>query len=262
MHLFTSRPFTLRALETLDAQIRSTSTIYFVTLTLATDILCTAFVIAVGNRQYKLFASRVLRKRLIDRKKAVAIVYFAFAKLRPQEDSDTVECSESEKYGFSYKDWVKVLVNMRDPKYTLTKEEAENIFLMEDVNLTGYVSINSFFRMMGSLESRLKFSVGSKEGQGGLDVASEETISTAQAEEHGVPVIEEEDLTYTEDVLMDQSSSPLHSEGSGSSGRGADLGHVTQESSRSSDTPTLQHGLPSYGRQGSTVARKDNYCPE
>ena len=47
-----------------------------------------SFVIAVGNRQYKQFASRVLRKRLLDRKKAVSLVYFAFAKLKPEQEDD------------------------------------------------------------------------------------------------------------------------------------------------------------------------------
>ncbi len=224
LHLFTSRPFTLRALLSLNEPTQASSTLYFVTLTLATDVLCTAFVIAVGNRQYKLFAGRVLRKRLLDRKRAVVLVYFAFAKLQPPEDGNAVESLDGD-HGFPYRDWMKIMVHLKDSRYRLTKADAENIFFMEDTDMSEHVSIDGFFRMMGSVAARIKFKVRAKEDEGRKKEPSM-TVTTAMKD----PEVSMSDTHGERDKVLDgqggverslehKTSSPLHDEGSDSAGR-------------------------------------------
>jgi len=88
LHCYTTRPYSLLALNDL-FDTEGLSAVWFVTLTLSADILCTAFIIAVGTRQYREFAAKILIKRLLDRKKATFSVFEGFA---------TVD-------GFALKDW-------------------------------------------------------------------------------------------------------------------------------------------------------------
>lgn len=55
------------------------STVYFITLTLAADILCIALIVAVGAKHYKQFAGSILHQRLVDRRHAVSCAFRAVA---------------------------------------------------------------------------------------------------------------------------------------------------------------------------------------
>lgn len=79
LHCFSSRPFVLKALNPLYA-INETSTVYFMTLSMAADILCISLIVAVGSKHYKLFATEILQRRLVDRRTAGSCAFFATAK--------------------------------------------------------------------------------------------------------------------------------------------------------------------------------------
>jgi hypothetical protein len=78
LHCFTSRPYVLKSLSTIYANNQA-STLYFVTLTLAADILCIALIVATGAKHYKQFAANILHNRLVDRRHAVTCAFHAIA---------------------------------------------------------------------------------------------------------------------------------------------------------------------------------------
>jgi hypothetical protein len=141
LHCFTARGYSLRVLnEIYPTQIMAA--LWFVTLTISADILCTALIIATGWRQYKEFAAKIIMKRLLDRKKAVYCAFLGFA---------------TEHGGFSLKDWKLLCSEIKDPRYELTEENAEHIFAMENVESDGYVDIEGFVRCIGCVASRIDF---------------------------------------------------------------------------------------------------------
>lgn len=78
LHCFTSRPYVLKAVDSIYSNNQA-STVYFITLTLAADILCIALIVAVGAKHYKQFAGNILNQRLIDRRHAISCAFRAVA---------------------------------------------------------------------------------------------------------------------------------------------------------------------------------------
>jgi hypothetical protein len=140
LHAFTTRPFTLEAFNRL-YQYESMSGVWFVSLTVAADMLCTAFIIAVGTRQYRQFAANILVKRLLDRKKSAFSIFEGMATER----------------GFALEDWRQICANISDKRYALSEDSAEHIFAMEDRTLSGFVDIHGFVRCLGSVAARIQF---------------------------------------------------------------------------------------------------------
>jgi hypothetical protein len=91
LHCFTSRPYVLKSLSTIYANNQA-STLYFVTLTLAADILCIALIVATGAKHYKQFAANILHNRLVDRRHAVTCAFHAIA-VPPDSGNTSVDGS-------------------------------------------------------------------------------------------------------------------------------------------------------------------------
>jgi hypothetical protein len=86
LHCFTSRPFVLKAVDAIYPSNQA-STAYFISLTLAADILCIALIVAVGAKQYKLFAGKILHNRWVDRRHAVTCAFHVLPASVPVQDT-------------------------------------------------------------------------------------------------------------------------------------------------------------------------------
>ena len=62
LHCFTSRPYVLKSLDTIYSENQA-SALYYVSLTLAADVLCIALIVATGAKHYKQFAGNILHNR-------------------------------------------------------------------------------------------------------------------------------------------------------------------------------------------------------
>ena len=74
LHAITSRSYNLLRLSEYYAQ-STVSAAFFVSLTLAGDLVCTNLIIAVGNRQYRLFGIRTFRRQLKNRRQALIAIH-------------------------------------------------------------------------------------------------------------------------------------------------------------------------------------------
>ena len=136
----------------------------------------------------------------IGQKKAVSLVYFAFADIGDGDDDNDGGDGKGEGKGFPLEAWEKLVAEITDRRYQLTNEAARNIFFMEDPDITGYVHIEGFYRMIGSICARITFKKGK-------ETAKVRSVSTATAlnvvnqllREEG----EDEDEDEDEDDLKD-----------------------------------------------------------
>ena len=74
LHAITSRSYNMLRLSDYYAQ-STVSAVFFVGLTLAGDLVCTNLIIAVGNRQYRLFGIRTFRRQLKNRRQALIAIH-------------------------------------------------------------------------------------------------------------------------------------------------------------------------------------------
>ena len=72
--------------------------------------------------RYKMFAAKILTKRLLDRKKAVMAIFYGLAREDPYTGETFLRLGE----------WKKICAEIKDRRYELTEESAEHIFGMED----------------------------------------------------------------------------------------------------------------------------------
>lgn len=85
----------LKALDSIYPQDQAAA-LYFVSLTLAADILCIGLIVAVGAKHYKLFAGRILHARLVDRRHAVSCAFCALTCPDQGARKDSAEGSEDD----------------------------------------------------------------------------------------------------------------------------------------------------------------------
>ena len=90
LHCFTSRPYVLKALDSIYSSNQA-SAMYFVSLTIAADILCIALIVATGAKHYKQFAGNILHNRLVDRRHAITCAFYAIADRGKVNNSETDE---------------------------------------------------------------------------------------------------------------------------------------------------------------------------
>jgi len=120
------------------------SSLFFVALTLAADLLCINLIVATGTRQYKIYANSILQKRLIDRKHALLTLYYAFAHLNVDKPGMLMK-----------KDWLYICDAISNSSDAITRSTAEMIFDMEDVNHSHNVDEFQFFRMCAMVSLRV-----------------------------------------------------------------------------------------------------------
>ena len=197
LHCYTTRPFTLLALnDVFDNE--SLSALWFVTLTLFADVLCTAFIIAVGTRQYREFAANILKKRLLHRKKATFSVFEGFATSK----------------GFLLKDWKRICTCISDPRYAVNEDTAEHIFALEDPERTGCLDIVGFMRCMGSLAARIQFRKGAAvDGVGGDNTPYDATHDSSNGlEDHSTNADDASDNHKLKVEMQSSVTSPFEEE--------------------------------------------------
>lgn len=97
LHCFTSRPYVLKALNTIYPNNQA-SALYFVSLTLAADVLCIALIVATGAKHYKQFAADILHQRLVDRRHAITCAFHAvaIAPVPAENSNDSADAEDGE----------------------------------------------------------------------------------------------------------------------------------------------------------------------
>eukprot|EP00601_Ochromonadales_sp_CCMP2298_P003330 CAMPEP_0173187618 /NCGR_PEP_ID=MMETSP1141-20130122/10810_1 /TAXON_ID=483371 /ORGANISM="non described non described, Strain CCMP2298" /LENGTH=439 /DNA_ID=CAMNT_0014111477 /DNA_START=153 /DNA_END=1469 /DNA_ORIENTATION=+ len=99
LHCFTSRPYVLKALNTIYPNNQA-SALYFVGLSLAADVLCISLIVAVGAKHYKQFAGYILHARLVDRRHALECAFIAVRTASMQNSANTnIERGGVENFG-------------------------------------------------------------------------------------------------------------------------------------------------------------------
>lgn len=78
LHVFTSRPFALISMNPYFEQMQS-APFFFVTLTIAADLICIALIVANSTSEFKTFSARILVGRLKNRKRALERIFYVFA---------------------------------------------------------------------------------------------------------------------------------------------------------------------------------------
>jgi hypothetical protein len=137
LHCFTSRPFCLLALRPFFA-VSQISAVFFVTLTLAADVLCIGLIVAIGTSEYKLFAAYMMNRRLTSRLRGLQIVFDAFA-----VDGQ-----------FSRDSWISVCDRLRYG-YRCPPGEALLMFSLEDPGDTGLVDFDGYLRLCALLACKV-----------------------------------------------------------------------------------------------------------
>ena len=82
LHSFSARGFAIYALDPYFT-VRSTSALYFLCLSVVADLLCTALIIATGNRQFRMFSAKVFAEQLLARKVGVINLHRCLAGCNP-----------------------------------------------------------------------------------------------------------------------------------------------------------------------------------
>jgi hypothetical protein len=91
---YSCRGYIIYALDPL-FEINPATATYFVTLSIFADILCSALVIATGTRQYQLYAARIFKKELLNRKQSMLAVFGVLYHCSEELASTTRESREA-----------------------------------------------------------------------------------------------------------------------------------------------------------------------
>jgi hypothetical protein len=138
LHCFTSRPFCLMALKPY-FQLNEAAAVFFVTLTVAADIICISLIVGIGSSEYKLFAASYVKNRIEGRAYTSRLVFDAFCNKDKLLDRST---------------WCRLCVSMNS-KFHRSKGEAVIMFSLEDDQDTGFIDYLSFVRLCALIAQRV-----------------------------------------------------------------------------------------------------------
>lgn len=138
LHIFASRTFSILALNPYFKE-SSVASLFFVTLTIGADLLCSSLLIAIGSREYRKFASEVFRKQSKKRRFALESVFELLAV------NDRLHLNE----------WINMCSYVKGKSY-IPRATARALFLMECNNVND-VSLNckQFFRLAAIASSNV-----------------------------------------------------------------------------------------------------------
>ena len=145
LNCITSRSYSLFAL-TPYFKTNTSSAAFFVTLIIAGDLICTNLIIAVGNRQFRLFATKVFRRKLLNRRQAIIAAHEILS------DSD----------GFvSKRAWLG-FCHYVSGKYKIKDGIAHALFDLEKIALKNKnfgLTCVGFFRLVALLSDRIDIDI-------------------------------------------------------------------------------------------------------
>lgn len=157
LHSFSARGFAIYALDPYFTT-RSTSAIFFVCLSVITDIFCTALIIATGNRQFRLFADTIFNEQLLARKLAIITIHRSLATMSSAGDIKTAASMQAgNELTIDVGTWCKFATTVTS-EYSLAFHEL--LFAAECDSETGRADCAAFCRMCAILASRKTMSGG------------------------------------------------------------------------------------------------------
>lgn len=154
LHIYESRSFNL-FISNIYYDHGELSLLFFVLLLVLLDLLSTSFIIAIGNREYKAFATVTFVSELRRRKKALQALFNTLA--GSEEDTDPRIRSISTKR-ISFDMWLLFCAHLRSP-YKMSQDVASAVFDMER-NKTGRdtVDIVGLARLCAILDAKIELS--------------------------------------------------------------------------------------------------------
>ena len=143
----TSRSYSLFALVPY-YEVNPTASLFFLALTIAADLICINLIVAVGNRQYRLFSTLLFKRQLRNRRQAFVAIHALL----------------SDDKGFVSRDtWIGFCSNIQG-KYSVTREAADLLFSLEgesNCDRVGFDCVDcvGFFRLSALLSARIDLDV-------------------------------------------------------------------------------------------------------
>lgn len=143
----TSRSFNILVLNPYFS-VTAASTVFFVSLTIIADLIIINLMIAIGNRQYRIFAAKLFKRQLRNRRQAFVSIHSILA---------------DAKGNISRATWLEFCANCQG-KYSVQKKMADTIFTLECENdplKQNFDTIDcvGLFRLSALLSSRVKMDV-------------------------------------------------------------------------------------------------------
>jgi hypothetical protein len=155
LHSFSARGFAIYALDPYFST-RSTSAVFFVCLSIVTDVICTALIIATGNRQFRSFANIIFKEQLQARKLAMIAIHRSLATISTSGDFKLPASVEEGNHLTIDRDtWCKFATSVTSD-YSIAFHEL--LFNTECNADTGTADCADFARMCAILASRKKMS--------------------------------------------------------------------------------------------------------
>ena len=150
----TSRSFNVLVLNPY-FQVTAASTVFFVSLTIIADLIIINLMIAFGNRHYRIFAEKLFKRQLRNRRQAFVSIHSILA------DS---------KGNISRATWLDFCSNCQG-KYAVQKKMADAIFTLESENdplKANYDTIDcvGLFRLSALLSNRAKMDIDKVQNEG------------------------------------------------------------------------------------------------
>lgn len=155
------------------------SALFFVSLTIVTDLLCTALIIATGNRQYRVHANNVFDEQLKCRKHAVIAAYQLLCHV---PDGTKEETSVKQEVDIEYlkscvlirEKWVAFCQQIPTTHITLTEQKVHLIFNLESHGSTDdSINLEGFFKLCAILDSKFFIGLSEDASDFPLGIASE-----------------------------------------------------------------------------------------
>ena len=137
LHCITSRPFCVLELNPFFLASQA-SAVFFVTLTLASDVICISLIVAIGTSEYKLFATRMVKRRLWCRYYGLRAVFDALA----IENRLSREC------------WILLCERLRYG-FHRSSGEAAILYSMECNSESDQIDFESYLRLCALLSARV-----------------------------------------------------------------------------------------------------------
>ena len=146
-------------------EVNPASTLFFVSLTIITDLLCSALIIATGNRQYRVHANNVFDELLRCRKQAVVAAYQLLCltpRVYDQTDTETELDKTPNRVNIDYlktcflsrERWLLFCQNIPNTHVSLTEEKLHMLFNLEcHLRKDDQIGLESFFKLCAILDA-------------------------------------------------------------------------------------------------------------
>ena len=135
--------------------------LFFVGLTVVTDILCTAFIIAIGNREYKLYSVSVFAQQLRNRKQAIVALHRIL--LEDEAGRNPPPSAHRAVGTISRHAWINFGTRIRG-RHMYKRKVLHMMFNTECDPTSDTITCLGLFRLCALLDARLEVRVASDDG--------------------------------------------------------------------------------------------------